>query len=528
MRQHEVRSAAAGQAEARRKSVATASKAAEIEAAISKAQEEAAAALIRKRAEADARMAEREAEAKKNRLSLAKKEEEVRLAMLKKQEEIQDRAAKEVAAAAEQRLLQNERKEAELQARMLAEKQAMQKKIAEKAAESAFKVERSAKLRKQHIEEQRQEFARRSALMEKRTRERAAAEDRRLHEQREKQATKKVQLQKAKDHMLENVEAKKQAIINEEQRKELSLQRRALEVEEQRRMRQHERCMMLAAQKQRTEESMTQLQVRHTDDDAAPAPCSCPLDWQRHCSPHFYLTHAQGRLEKLDCMVMARMERAELLERAKEAQIEQQRQMSRSASLSRHAMSNTLRKIEQNMSNRDLTLRIPANVRRNLEKPELRSFFETCDPKGEGVISVKSVRNLLAEARASVSSSTFGQPQPNKLRSTDMSQKRLLFSYSTAKLLAPAKGGGTGTDEMLDTLLRAFNMVDAEGTGSIAKSDLYAVLEKAGMTQPGPNAMSSSVFLRTFEGFNSNEDARISLDDFVPFAAALAKKEFAS
>mmetsp|Transcript_22409 Transcript_22409/g.72418 ORF Transcript_22409/g.72418 Transcript_22409/m.72418 type:complete len:496 (+) Transcript_22409:164-1651(+) len=495
MRQHEVRSAAAGQAEARRKSVATALKAAEIEAAISKAQEEAAAALIRKRAEADARMAEREAEAKKNRLSLAKKEEEVRLAMLKKQEEIQDRAAKEVAAAAEQRLLQNERKEAELQARMLAEKQAMQKKIAEKAAESAFKVERSAKLRKQHIEEQRQEFARRSALMEKRTRERAAAEDRRLHEQREKQATKKVQLQKAKDHMLENVEAKKQAIINEEQRKELSLQRRALEVEEQRRMRQHERCMMLAAQKQRTEESMTQL---------------------------------QGRLEKLDCMVMARMERAELLERAKEAQIEQQRQMSRSASLSRHAMSNTLRKIEQNLSNRDLTLRIPANVRRNLEKPELRSLFETCDPKGEGVISVKSVRNLLAEARASVSSSAFGQPQPNKLRSTDMSQKRLLFSYSTAKLLAPAKGGGTGTDEMLDTLLRAFNMVDAEGTGSIAKSDLYAVLEKAGMTQPGPNAMSSSVFLRTFEGFNSNEDARISLDDFVPFAAALAKKEFAS
>lgn len=209
-------------------------------------------------------MAEREAEAERTRRAEAKKKEEVRLAMLKKQEEIQERAAKEVAAAAEQRLRENDRKEAELQARMLAEKEALQKRSSEKAAATAAKVERSAKLRQRQIEEQRQDFERRNAVMEKRAQERAAAEERRLQEQREKQVAKKVQLQKAKEQMLGHVEAKKKATLDAEQQKELALQRRAREAEEQRRVRQHERWMMVAAQKQRTEESMNQLQVRHT------------------------------------------------------------------------------------------------------------------------------------------------------------------------------------------------------------------------------------------------------------------------
>jgi Ca2+-binding EF-hand superfamily protein len=221
-------------------------------------------------------------------------------------------------------------------------------------------------------------------------------------------------------------------------------------------------------------------------------------------------------------MVMMRMERADLLERAKEAQTEQRRHMSRSASLSQHAMSNSLRKIQNNLSNPDLTLALPANVRRNLEKPELRSLFERCDPQGKGTVSVKSVRNLLAEARASMSSSPPGVSQPNKV--ANVSQRRLLFSYSAGKLLAPATDDSN--DERLNMLLQAFNAVDAEGTGSIAKADLYAVLDKAGMTQPGPNAMSSSAFLHTFEGF-SNENARMSFDEFVPFASALAKRECA-
>jgi hypothetical protein len=77
-------------------------------------------------------------------------------------------------------------------------------------------------------------------------------------------------------------------------------------------------------------------------------------------------------------------------------------------------MSNFLKKIQNHPSSSELTLTLPANVRLNLEKPELRALFEMCDPKAEGTISNKSVRSFLVKARASVSTPSPGKLQSNK------------------------------------------------------------------------------------------------------------------
>lgn len=265
------------------------------------------------------------------------------------------------------------------------------------------------------------------------------------------------------------------------------MQRRAHEQEQLRRERQYERNLLMAAQKQRTEHSMLQL---------------------------------QGRLDNLDRMITARTERSDLLERAKQAKIEEQRRLSRSVSLNRHALSNSIKKMQNSRSNPDLKISIPARVRRSLEKPELRSFFEACDPEGKGIVTLGTVRNLLAEARACVSIDPLEDSSPHRSLAKMGSPKRLLFSLSSEKLLLnPA----VDHDDKFEVLYRAFKEVDTDGSGFISKRELYSVLEKAGMTQPGPNAMSSTAFLHTFEGFDVSGDAKISFEEFIPFAQAIVK-----
>ena len=62
-----------------------------------------------------------------------------------------------------------------------------------------------------------------------------------------------------------------------------------------------------------------------------------------------------------------------------------------------------------------------------------------------------------------------------------------------------------------DQYVAAFKAVDTDGSGTISKRELYAVLEKAGLTN-GKQA------LEVFSGFDVDNDGQLDFDEFIKIA----------
>ena len=65
-----------------------------------------------------------------------------------------------------------------------------------------------------------------------------------------------------------------------------------------------------------------------------------------------------------------------------------------------------------------------------------------------------------------------------------------------------------------DQYLAAFKAVDTDNSGAISKRELYAVLEKAGLT-------SGKQALEVFSGFDTDGNGSLDFDEFTKIAKAL-------
>ena len=94
-----------------------------------------------------------------------------------------------------------------------------------------------------------------------------------------------------------------------------------------------------------------------------------------------------------------------------------------------------------------------------------------------------------------------------------MKSSRLSLSVSLPALPAPAPAASPRT-----RLIEAFRAADADNSGSISKRELYKVLEDARL---GGGA--NEDFVRMFEGFDVNNDGRLSFEEFSKLANALSR-----
>lgn len=89
-------------------------------------------------------------------------------------------------------------------------------------------------------------------------------------------------------------------------------------------------------------------------------------------------------------------------------------------------------------------------------------------------------------------------------------------SASLPALTAPGSAPGANAPSARDRLMDAFRSADADGSGTISKRELYEVLEKANL-----GGAAHDDFIRLFKGFDTNNDGRLSFDEFSKLANAM-------
>ena len=106
-------------------------------------------------------------------------------------------------------------------------------------------------------------------------------------------------------------------------------------------------------------------------------------------------------------------------------------------------------------------LEVPPDIRRNIQNEQLKQLLEQCDPKGEGRISLKSMRSVLSENVAA---------EPSK-RELGRAASTPHLSSSKPKM------------SMQEKLVAAFHEADVDNSGAISKRELFALLERVGIDQ---------------------------------------------
>lgn len=130
--------------------------------------------------------------------------------------------------------------------------------------------------------------------------------------------------------------------------------------------------------------------------------------------------------------------------------------------------------------------------------PELKALLERLDPEATGHIPIGPIRREL---------SRLLPPLPEK---TAQRSTRMGGSASLPSLLSQEQKQMSQYDQYV----AAFRAVDADGSGSISKRELYMVLQKAGLAN-GKQA------LEIFEGFDEDSDGTLDFDEFCKIAKVL-------
>ena len=136
--------------------------------------------------------------------------------------------------------------------------------------------------------------------------------------------------------------------------------------------------------------------------------------------------------------------------------------MAAAQALDRAALCNSVNKMRKTLYKPDLSLSIPASVRKNLTRPELRELFEKLDPDAKGVVSLGALRREMG-----VDDSPAASPERGKRLNTRHShslpvilnqgrspeKKRAVSPGMATRLIDAFKGAGE--DDYRDRLLAA-------------------------------------------------------------------------
>ena len=441
-----------------------ASKLQAMEKAIQSAQQVEQRAFLKKRAEADKRFQAKEALAAKQRMIEARKAEEHRRMAQKLHEETLARAAEERAQAEQSKRMEDERKEAKLKARFAAERAALQERNIKKAEEAAEKVQRAAEQRVAITATQREQYEQRTAAQAERKEQLQQQQERRIVELRSAAKAKQAFIERAQEQQQALEEGRRQNILTQEAEKQQRLDLKAAREAEARRLLSHEKVLQEAAARGRVERTLGDL---------------------------------QSQLSDLEGQVDARQAKVEAFTSTRAASIEEGQRLSVQSALDRSQLANSMGKMRSNLSNNaSLFLDVPPE-RRNIQNRELKALLNRIDPDGAGHIPLSSMRKTLTKLLP---------PEPEAKKHA----ARPAASKSLPSLLTQEQRNMSQYEQYM----AAFKAVDSDGSGTISKRELYAVLKTAGLAN-GKQA------LEVFSGFDEDGDGNLDFDEFAKIASIL-------
>jgi len=284
-------------------------------------------------------------------------------------------------------------------------------------------------------------------------------------EVKRKAEEKRVAIEKAQQQQNALQEERRNSILRKEAAKQAELDRKAIEIEDVRYERQQNRLMQHAASRGRVDARFSEI---------------------------------AAKLEHQELAALERMGKVEEFERQKEIIVHSTHQNAVRSGLHKQTMHFTMGRMRQQAAKAQTALRLdlPANLRANIQNEQLRSLIDRIDPKGEGSISLNSMRSVLSR------DAKLDQPRPKRGMRHAASQPTLGKGESSKKMSEEEK------------LIQAFKDADIDNSGSISKREMFGLLERLGIDR-------HSSRMKLFRGFDVDDDGIITFDEFKKLAAAL-------
>lgn len=441
-----------------------ASRLAAMEKSILAAQKDEQKEFLKKREVAERRMRQQEAEAAKKRDIEARKKEQHRQLAAKLHEETMARATEERMQAEESKRIADQKKEAKLRQRLADEREALQERNQRKAEESAEKVQRAAEQRVKMTETQRQAYSERTRAQQQRMAAQKMQQEQRIGEIRAAADIKMQVIARAQQQQQALEEQRRNTILQSEYEKQQRLDMKAAQEAEAREQLAHEKVLQEAAARNRVERTMGDLQAQ--------------------------LYALEGQLD-------ARSEKVEAFCDMRQSFVNEGQRLSVQSALERSQLANSMERMRSNLTNNNtLYLELPKN-RRKVTNPELTSLLKRVDPEETCTIPLSNMRKTLTKLL------------PPK---QELARKPKRFtSNSLPSLLTLEQKNELSR---YDQFVAAFKAVDADGSGSISKRELYQVLKKAGLDN-------GKAALEVFNGFDVDDDGSLDFEEFTKIAKIL-------
>ena len=347
-------------------------------------------------------------------------------------EETLKKFAREQQARAAMRMQQAADKEAALKARLEQERNTMIEMNTRKSNEAATKIDRAAEQRRQMAFEQRQLFHERHVAQQARMDAIMLADERKRQERKRKGKEKALSIGRAQQQQQQMQEQRRSGILNKEAAKQAELDRRQICLDNARFDKQQQRLQQMVASRGR-------VSVRMSEE--------------------------QNKMDNMQQQFAARLARVESFSALRDEHVTAAHQMVVRVGLEKQALHYSMRNMRQQVAKvkSAVRLELPPGLRANVQNEQLKALLEQCDPKGQGVISLSTMRSVLSEKLP---------PTPGK--------RRLQVSASAPTLQS---GESKKSEGEKNKLLAAFREVDTDGNGAISKRELFDKLNSLGIDQ---------------------------------------------
>ena len=162
-------------------------------------------------------------------------------------------------------------------------------------------------------------------------------------------------------------------------------------------------------------------------------------------------------------------------------------------------LENAMGKMRSQLSSTSsVVLELPVD-RRHTTDPKLKELFDGVDPKAEGRISLPSVKRTI-EKKLPPPKNPYERRVDNRPRMVTSSSAPTLFSRKQQNAMSK-----------YEQCVAAFKKADIDGSGTISKRELIAVLKIVGLKD-----MKNALDL--FHGFDENGDGELDFDEFTYIA----------
>jgi len=289
----------------------------------------------------------------------------------------------------------------------------------------------------------------------------AEEEEARKREVKRKATEKKVMIERAQEQQQVLQEERRNSILRKEAQKQAELDRKAVEIDDVRYERQQERLKQHAASRGRVDQRMGE---------------------------------TKAKMEHLEQSMGERYAKVEEFELLKATHVHSAHQMAVRSGLHKQSMHYAMQNMREQAAKAQTVVRldVPPHIRANIQNEQLRTLLDRMDEKGEGQISLKSMRTVLAQ------DAKLDQPKPKRGMRHAQSQPTMSLK------------GKSDEEKLID----AFREADKDSSGTISKREMFGLLERIGIDR-------HSSRMKLFRGFDVDDDGIITFDEFKKLAAAL-------